>query len=122
MKQPKSQNPRPLWPLFKALIVLAITLPSALASDVSSASPPLRIGLALSGGGARGLAHIGILKVFESENIPVHFISGTSIGAVVGGLYATGWSPKQIEQHFLSIDWQNIFKDQPKRRDRKSVV
>ncbi len=102
--------------IIKATLVLALILGGETTSATGS-KPPLRIGLALSGGGARGLAHIGVLKVLESENIPIHFISGTSIGAVVGGLYAAGWSPDQIEEHFTSVDWQDIFKDQPRRNE-----
>ena len=52
----------------------------------------------LGGGGARGAAHIGVLKVLEREHIPIHAIAGTSIGAVVGGLYASGHSPEEIEK------------------------
>jgi NTE family protein len=56
------------------------------------------IGLALGGGGARGLAHIGVLKVFERENIPIHIIAGTSIGALVGAAYASGIRPEDLER------------------------
>lgn len=69
------------------------------------------IGLALSGGGAKGFAHIGVLKVFEEEGIPVHMISGTSMGAIVGSLYAIGYSPREIEQIALSTDWNVLFND-----------
>ncbi|MCX7981618.1 MAG: patatin-like phospholipase family protein [Syntrophales bacterium] len=55
-----------------------------------------KIGLALGGGGARGVSHIGVLKVLEEENIPIHVIVGTSIGALVGGAYASGTSPERI--------------------------
>jgi len=59
-----------------------------------------RIGLALGGGGARGLTHIGVLKVFEQEKIPVHIISGTSIGSLVGGAYASGIPPEELHKKF----------------------
>ncbi len=61
-----------------------------------------RIGLALGGGGARGLSHIGVLKVFEKEGIPIDVIAGTSIGAVVGGSYACGVSPEELEKKVLT--------------------
>lgn len=80
--------------------------------------PPLKkpkIGLALSGGGARGLAHIGVLKVLEKENIPVHRIAGTSMGSVVGGLYAAGFSAEQIENMALAQNWSEIFANSPQR-------
>ncbi len=70
-----------------------------------------RIGLALGGGGARGLAHIGVLKVFEKEHIPVDIIVGTSIGALVGGAYASGMSPdaieKRVEEYLESPEFQS---------------
>lgn len=61
-------------------------------------APPVRIGLALGGGFARGLAHIGVLRVLEEENIQVDFIAGTSVGAVVGAAYASGISAKELEE------------------------
>lgn len=61
-----------------------------------------KIGLVLSGGGAKGLAHIGVLKALEENNIPVHYVAGTSMGAIVGGLYAIGYSPKEMEELVLS--------------------
>ena len=57
-----------------------------------------RIGLALGGGGARGLAHIGVLRVLEREGIPIDLIVGTSIGALVGGAYASGISPDELQR------------------------
>jgi NTE family protein len=70
--------------------------------------PPVRIGLALSGGAALGLAHIGVLKVLERESIPVVAISGTSMGSLVGGLYAAGYSAVEIESLALSADWLQL--------------
>ena len=55
----------------------------------------------LSGGGAKGLAHIGVLKVIDSLNIKIDYIGGTSMGAIVGGLYASGYSEKSLNMHFL---------------------
>jgi NTE family protein len=74
-----------------------------------------RIGLALGGGGARGAAHIGVLKVLEELRIPIDCIAGTSMGAVVGGLYATGYTPAELEKLVGSIDWVHIFDDNPPR-------
>ena len=70
-----------------------------------------RIGLVLGGGGARGAAHIGILKVLEREHIPIHAIAGTSVGAIVGSLYASGHSPEEIEKIIGSLDWAELFRD-----------
>jgi len=64
-----------------------------------------RIGLVLSGGGARGAAHIGVLKVLEENRVPIDAIAGTSMGAVVGGLYASGLSAADIERVMTSVDW-----------------
>ncbi len=77
-----------------------------------------RIGLVLGGGGARGAAHIGVLKVLERERIPIHAITGTSVGSIVGGLYAAGYSPDEIEHAIGSIDWIDIFHDDTARRER----
>ncbi|RZI74183.1 MAG: patatin [Pseudomonas sp.] len=76
-----------------------------------------RIGLVLSGGGARGLAHVGVLKVLERERIPVDVIAGTSMGAIVGGLYASGLSAEQIEAEVLKLDWGNVFASRVDRRE-----
>jgi NTE family protein len=75
------------------------------------------IGLVLGGGGARGAAHIGVLKVLERERIPVCRIAGTSMGAIVGGLYASGLDAAEIESILLAIDWNDVFKDDPARVD-----
>ena len=76
-----------------------------------------RIGLVLSGGGARGAAHIGVLKVLEQMHVPIDAIAGTSMGAVVGGLYASGLSARDIEKIMTSINWQDAFRDRPSRAD-----
>jgi NTE family protein len=73
------------------------------------AEPRERIGLVLSGGGARGLTHIGVLKVLERERIPVDLIAGTSMGAIVGGLYASGLNAAQLEAELLKLDWEQVF-------------
>lgn len=66
------------------------------------------LGLTLSGGGAKGLAHIGVLKALEQENIPIDYICGTSMGAIIGGLYASGYSVEEIENIFLSKEFENL--------------
>ena len=74
-----------------------------------------RIGLVLSGGGARGLAHVGVLKVLEREHIPIDVIAGTSMGAIVGGLYASGMSAAQIEAQLMMIKWDEVFSNRVER-------
>ena len=98
--------------------VLCLGLAAALpAQEVQSGSPAHRprIGLVLSGGGARGAAHIGVLKVLEENRVPVDAIAGSSMGAVVGGLYASGLSAADVERIMTSVDWQDAFRDSPPR-------
>jgi NTE family protein len=77
----------------------------------------LRIGLVLSGGGARGAAHVGVLKVLDEMHVPIDAIAGTSMGAVVGGLYASGLTVREIEATMTSLNWQDAFRDRPPRTD-----
>lgn len=79
----------------------------------------LKVGLVLSGGGARSLAQIGVLKVFEKYNIPINLIVGNSMGSVVGGLYAAGYSAADLENIVLSTDWAEILSltDETKRTE-----
>ncbi len=74
-----------------------------------------RIGLALSGGGARGIAHLGVLKVLEELRIPISCVTGTSMGAIVGATFAAGRSPAEMEKLVLEADWNVIFRDKPPR-------
>ena len=76
-----------------------------------------RIGLVLSGGGARGAAHIGVIQALEEMRIPVDAVAGTSMGAVVGGLYAAGLSGDEIAEVFRTLDWQDMLRDRAPRRD-----
>lgn len=70
-----------------------------------------RVGLVLSSGGALGLAHIGVLKVLEEAGVHVDVVVGTSIGSIIGALYAVGYTPEQIERVALAIDWNDLFND-----------
>ena len=93
-----------------------IGLPAMADAQTSPASADRpRIGLVLSGGGARGAAHVGVLKVLEELRVPIDAIAGTSMGAVVGGLYASGLSAEEIERIMTSVDWQQAFDDRPPR-------
>jgi NTE family protein len=117
-------------PCRKLLLVLlltaaaASTLPTRLpaadsATEEAGALPAQRprIGLVLSGGGARGTAHIGVLKVLDDLHVPIDAIAGTSMGAVVGGLYASGLSGRDIEHLLSTVDWQDAFRNRPLRTD-----
>ncbi|NNF66576.1 MAG: patatin [Gammaproteobacteria bacterium] len=108
--------------IFITLIALWCTLPSLTLAETAATSAQKerpKIGLALSGGGARGAAHIGVLRALEEQRIPIDFVAGTSAGAIVGGFYATGMDADEIEAAYLSIDWRNVFEDRSSR-DEKS--
>jgi NTE family protein len=100
-----------------AWLALASTSYAAEESVATASTSRPRIGLVLSGGGARGVAHVGVLKVIEELRIPIDAVAGTSMGAVVGGLYASGLSASEIEALLLSVDWQDALSDQTPRRD-----
>lgn len=104
--------------LLAGVLALAICRPAGAQQRPGEAqSPPQRprIGLVLSGGGARGAAHVGVLKVLEELHVPIDAIAGTSMGAVIGGLYASGLSASQIEHQLDSVDWEDAFRDRPQR-------
>src|SRR5256885_206530 len=93
-----------------ALVLLVCALPLAGARGQ-------KVGVALSGGAARGLAHIGVLKVLEEAGVPVDVITGTSMGSVVGGLYAVGYSAAQLDTIVRTEDWFRLLTDPVDRRD-----
>ena len=74
------------------------------------------IGLCLSGGGAKGFAHIGIIKIIDSLGIPIDYVTGTSMGSIMGGLYAIGYTGKQIEESVESTDWLDLMNPTPQRQ------
>ena len=99
----------------RLLIFLLVCLsPLAL---LAAEKPQPKIGLVLSGGAARGLAHVGVLKALEEQGIHIDAIAGTSMGAVIGGLYASGYKIDELEKLALSIDWQEALSDSPARED-----
>ena len=67
-----------------------------------------KVGLALGGGAAKGLSYIGVLKVLEKHNIPIDYIAGTSIGSIVGALYASGYSAKELENLVKKTKWKDL--------------
>jgi len=100
-----------------AVLLLCISLQTnaevpeqEISSELIDNSRP-KIGLVLSGGGARGFAHIGVLKVLEQNNIPIDYIVGTSMGSIVGALYAIGLTPEEIELGVNNILWEKVFND-----------
>jgi len=112
---------------FLPLLFLCLLVPVAdVAIAQASVQPPAstgasirpKIGLVLSGGGARGAAHVGVLKVLEELRIPIDVIAGTSIGAVVGASYASGTPLADLEAVVTKTDWNDIFNDSSPREDR----
>ena len=112
-----------------AAIALFFLLPLSAFSQVSDSSTTpsarepaapkkrLKIGVALEGGGALGLAHIGVLQWFEDHHIPIDYIAGTSMGGLVGGLYATGKSPAELKALVEKQDWDTIIDGQTSYQD-----
>ena len=80
-----------------------------------------KIGLVLSGGTAKGLAHIGILKILDEEKVPIEYVTGTSMGSIIGGMYSVGYTPEEIEEIAISMDWMSLFSDKIERKDKGAV-
>lgn len=95
---------------------LITTLILILTASAIAQSSDIRVGLVLSGGGAKGMAHVGALKIIEEAGIRIDYIGGSSMGALVGGLYAYGYSAKQIEQFLLDNDLRAIISDEFPRK------
>ena len=109
-----------MWPA-AVLTMLVVTASDANAQTADDSAKPgqqrPRVGLVLGGGGARGAAHVGVLKELERQRIPVDVIAGTSMGAIVGGLYASGMSAAELEELVGSLDWAGVLDDEPNRED-----
>lgn len=99
-----------------ALCLVALW-PVTTSAQSTNLPPRPKIGVALGGGGALGFAHIGVLRALEEQRIPVDFIAGTSMGAIIAGYYASGLSPDEIERTLLDLDWWDVLKDKPPRRE-----
>src|SRR5262245_1166129 len=97
-------------------VVLLLTL-ACFPARADETRPRPRIGVALSGGGARGGAHVGVLQVLEELHIPVDAVAGTSMGSLIGGLYAAGVPIDSLERHLRQADWKDILDDRPPYRD-----
>ncbi len=100
--------------LFPAMVSCLLACATAYSADQSglqssaTASPRLRVGLVLAGGGAKGGAHVGVLKVLEEMHVPIDCIAGTSMGALVGGGYASGIPAAELEKFVVGIDWKSV--------------
>jgi NTE family protein len=104
-------------PLPVLTLLAILSLPDA-ATIAEVAPEPPRVGLVLGGGGARGMAHVGVLRLLEELRVPVTCIAGTSMGSIVGGLYAAGMTAEEMEQTLRQINWPEVFRDGPPRADR----
>jgi NTE family protein len=117
-----------LWLLASCAVAAAPGVESDDAAAGGAGAERPRIGLVLGGGGARGAAHIGVLQVLEEHRIPIDSVAGTSMGALVGGIYASGRSASELEALVSTIDWPRIFDDasgrgsRPMRRKRDDLA
>ena len=98
----------------KKLILILTFLLYAL-PNIAESRP--KVGVVLSGGGAKGTAHVGVLKVLEKAGIPIDYIVGTSMGAIVGSLYSIGYSPEELDSIMMKQDWKQLLSDQQKREN-----
>lgn len=96
------------WLLFVFLLWIAGSLDAPLQADTGKISSETPIGLTLGGGGARGLAHVGVLHILDSIGIRIDYITGTSMGAIVGGMYAAGYSSEELKAFALQMDWETM--------------
>lgn len=104
--------------LIKVIFVLLLLLNSyrAFSRDTTRLATRPKVGLVLSGGGAKGAAHIGVLKYIEEAGIPIDYIAGTSMGSIVGGMYALGYSSDEILDLISSVDWDRLISNEVDRR------
>ena len=115
--------------LLSLVLISGYNLPAHSQSSPSTTKKRPTVGLVLSGGGARGFAHIGVLKVFEENQIPIDYIGGASMGALIGALYSLGKSPAEIEQLVGSLNWEKLLQPQTtvenssfrRREDRRNL-
>ncbi|MCW5961142.1 MAG: patatin-like phospholipase family protein [Pyrinomonadaceae bacterium] len=119
--------------LFVAVVIFALSFPVAGSVFAQNGEPQTKkrptIGLVLSGGGARGFAHVGVLKVLEENRIPVDYIAGASMGALVGSLYAAGKTPAELETLVETLDWEKLLSGAPaydeltyrRKQDRRNL-
>jgi len=110
----------------RALVAAALCLVGALTAAAQTVSLPVtpttgappRVALVLSGGSAKGFAQIGVLEVLDSLGVPIDLVTGTSMGAIIGGLYAIGYTPHDLHRLAVNEDWSNFFKRPTNRRDQ----
>ena len=99
-----------------AVSLLAAVSVTAYSRDTTSVSSRPKVGLVLSGGGAKGAAHIGVIKYLEEAGIPIDYIAGTSMGSIVGGMYAIGYSSDEILEIISNVDWGKLISNKVDRQ------
>ncbi len=100
------------------IILLLLQVQSMLSQDTISHEKDLKVGLVLSGGGAKGLAHIGVLKVLEEAGVRIDYIGGTSMGAMIGALYSSGYSASELDSIINSFDYTRLMQDKLPRKSK----
>ena len=98
------------------MTLLMLSLPAVVTAQLKHRP---KVGLVLGGGGAKGAAEVGVLKVIEEAGIPIDYIAGTSIGSIVGGLYAIGYRAEQLDSLFTSQEWLTLLSDRQKKHQYK---
>ena len=111
-----SQKIPKLIKIISTIILLFVMQTANSQNDTVSNSRP-KVGLVLSGGGAKGAAHIGVIKYIEEQGIPIDFIAGTSMGSVIGGMYALGYTSDEILDIVSQVDWDKLISDNVNRRE-----
>ena len=107
------------WAL-AAVVGAVLSVSAAEKAETGTESAPAarpKIGLALGGGGALGISHVGVIRALERMHIPIDYIAGTSMGAIVGGMYASGMSPDEMERSLAGMNWWDVMKDKTARED-----
>ena len=101
------------------LLIAILFAFGTLPSRADNHQPRKKVGLVLSGGGAKGMAHIGAIKIIEEAGIPIDYVVGTSMGSIIGGLYSIGYTPEQMDSMVRKQDWAFLLSDQILRKDMK---
>ena len=114
----RRKNGQEMWRLLSCGMAALFMAGFAWGGEQAEAVPVRpKVGLVLGGGGALGLAHMGVLKVLEEQRIPIDFIVGTSMGAIIAGFYASGMSPDEMQSWLESLDWNEVMSDATPRRE-----
>ena len=103
------------------LLIAVLVGGSVIAQDDSKEPPRKKVAVVLSGGGAKGMAHIGVLKVLEKAGIPVDIVTGTSMGSIIGGLYSIGYNANSLDSMVRVQDWSYVITDK-EDMSRQSLI